>query len=136
MASEIYGQPPARLLKYYKDRKNALMFAQARRIRVWAIAHLKEIDDAARRDEAEGEGALKVPGTGALVRLSRGGGRGCWSGWLGGMENSEFTPVSAICDTGVPAIFGVLTCETIEQAVERAGAKLGNTGAKAALSGS
>ena len=37
-------------------------------------------------------------------------------------------------DTGVPAIFGVLTCETIEQAIERAGTKHGNTGASAALS--
>ena len=37
-------------------------------------------------------------------------------------------------DTSVPAIFGVLTCETIEQAVERAGTKLGNTGSSAALS--
>jgi len=37
-------------------------------------------------------------------------------------------------DTGTPAIFGVLTCETIEQAIERAGTKLGNTGASSALS--
>jgi 6,7-dimethyl-8-ribityllumazine synthase len=37
-------------------------------------------------------------------------------------------------DTNVPAIFGILTCETIEQAVERAGTKLGNTGSSAALS--
>ena len=37
-------------------------------------------------------------------------------------------------DTGVPTIFGVLTCETIEQAVERAGSKQGNAGANAALS--
>jgi len=36
-------------------------------------------------------------------------------------------------DTGVPAIFGVLTCETIEQAIERAGTKMGNAGADAAL---
>lgn len=36
-------------------------------------------------------------------------------------------------DTGVPAIFGVLTCETIEQAIERAGTKQGNAGAGAAL---
>jgi len=36
-------------------------------------------------------------------------------------------------DTGVPAIFGVLTCETIEQAIERAGTKQGNAGASAAL---
>ncbi len=34
----------------------------------------------------------------------------------------------------VPVIFGVLTCETIEQAVERAGTKHGNAGAKAAIS--
>jgi len=37
-------------------------------------------------------------------------------------------------DTGVPAIFGGLTCETIEQAIERAGSKQGNAGATAALS--
>lgn len=37
-------------------------------------------------------------------------------------------------DTGVPAVFGVLTCETIEQAIERAGTKQGNAGANAALS--
>ena len=37
-------------------------------------------------------------------------------------------------DTGVPAIFGVLTVETIEQAVERAGTKHGNSGSSAALS--
>ena len=34
--------------------------------------------------------------------------------------------------TGVPCIFGVLTCDTIEQAVERAGTKAGNKGADAA----
>lgn len=36
-------------------------------------------------------------------------------------------------DTGVPTIFGVLTCDTIEQAIERAGTKQGNAGANAAL---
>uniref|UniRef100_A0A7C5VZA7 6,7-dimethyl-8-ribityllumazine synthase n=1 Tax=Thermomicrobium roseum TaxID=500 RepID=A0A7C5VZA7_THERO len=35
--------------------------------------------------------------------------------------------------TGVPVIFGVLTTDTIEQAVERAGTKLGNKGAEAAV---
>jgi 6,7-dimethyl-8-ribityllumazine synthase len=35
--------------------------------------------------------------------------------------------------TGVPCIFGVLTCDTIEQAIERAGAKSGNKGADAAV---
>lgn len=37
-------------------------------------------------------------------------------------------------DTGVPVAFGVLTTDTWEQAVERAGGKLGNKGAEAALS--
>ena len=36
-------------------------------------------------------------------------------------------------ETGVPIAFGVLTCETFEQAVDRAGGKLGNKGAEAAL---
>ncbi len=35
--------------------------------------------------------------------------------------------------TGVPCIFGVLTCDTIEQAIERAGTKSGNKGADAAV---
>jgi 6,7-dimethyl-8-ribityllumazine synthase len=35
-------------------------------------------------------------------------------------------------DTGVPVIFGVLTTDTIEQAIERAGTKAGNKGAEAA----
>ncbi|ROR34967.1 6,7-dimethyl-8-ribityllumazine synthase [Inmirania thermothiophila] len=36
--------------------------------------------------------------------------------------------------TGVPVAFGVLTTDTIEQAIERAGTKAGNKGAEAALS--
>ncbi len=36
-------------------------------------------------------------------------------------------------DSAVPAIFGVLTCETLEHAVERAGTKMGNAGADAAM---
>ncbi|HZY83500.1 MAG TPA: 6,7-dimethyl-8-ribityllumazine synthase [Gemmataceae bacterium] len=35
--------------------------------------------------------------------------------------------------TGVPVIFGVLTCDTLEQALNRAGAKAGNKGFDAAL---
>jgi 6,7-dimethyl-8-ribityllumazine synthase len=36
--------------------------------------------------------------------------------------------------TGVPVIFGVLTTDTIEQAIERAGTKAGNKGWSAAIS--
>ncbi|WP_186578154.1 6,7-dimethyl-8-ribityllumazine synthase [Aquibacillus kalidii] len=35
---------------------------------------------------------------------------------------------------GMPVIFGVLTTDTIEQAIERAGTKAGNKGAEAAIS--
>lgn len=35
--------------------------------------------------------------------------------------------------TGVPVIFGVLTCDTLEQAINRAGAKAGNKGFEAAM---
>jgi 6,7-dimethyl-8-ribityllumazine synthase len=37
-------------------------------------------------------------------------------------------------ETGVPVIFGVITTETIEQAIERAGTKMGNKGFEAAVS--
>ena len=36
-------------------------------------------------------------------------------------------------DTGVPVLFGVLTTETIEQAIERAGTKAGNKGGEVAI---
>ena len=36
-------------------------------------------------------------------------------------------------DTGIPVIFGVLTCDTLEQALNRAGAKAGNKGVDAAM---
>jgi 6,7-dimethyl-8-ribityllumazine synthase len=36
-------------------------------------------------------------------------------------------------DTGVPVTFGVITADTLEQAVDRAGAKSGNKGFEAAL---
>jgi 6,7-dimethyl-8-ribityllumazine synthase len=41
---------------------------------------------------------------------------------------------AASLSTGVPVIFGVITADTIEQAVERAGTKSGNKGWDAAIS--
>ena len=41
----------------------------------------------------------------------------------------------ASLDTGVPVMFGVITADTIEQAVERAGTKHGNKGWDVALAG-
>jgi 6,7-dimethyl-8-ribityllumazine synthase len=64
---------------------------------------------------------------------------------LGAVIRGQTTHYEAVCqqvirgvgqinyDIGVPAIFGVLTCETIEQAIERAGTKMGNAGADAAV---
>lgn len=43
--------------------------------------------------------------------------------------------VAAIArETGIPVAFGVLTTDTIEQAIERSGTKAGNKGADAAMS--
>ncbi len=59
----------------------------------------------------------------------------------GGTDHNQYIAtqtargVAGVADrTGVPCIFGVLTCDTLEQAVERAGAKSGNKGADAAAS--
>ncbi len=41
---------------------------------------------------------------------------------------------SVSLETGVPVIFGVITSDTIEQAIERAGTKAGNKGFDAAVS--
>jgi 6,7-dimethyl-8-ribityllumazine synthase len=41
---------------------------------------------------------------------------------------------SAGLETGVPIIYGVITCETVEQAINRAGLKSGNKGFDAAMS--
>lgn len=41
---------------------------------------------------------------------------------------------STMQETGVPVLFGVLTTDTIEQAIERAGTKAGNKGWEAAVS--
>ena len=40
---------------------------------------------------------------------------------------------SVALETGLPVIFGVITTETIEQAIERAGTKMGNKGFEAAV---
>jgi 6,7-dimethyl-8-ribityllumazine synthase len=37
-------------------------------------------------------------------------------------------------ETGVPVIYGIITAESLEQAIERAGTKMGNAGYNAALS--
>jgi 6,7-dimethyl-8-ribityllumazine synthase len=36
-------------------------------------------------------------------------------------------------DTGVPVVFGIVTADTVDQAIDRAGVKLGNKGFEAAM---
>ena len=36
-------------------------------------------------------------------------------------------------DSGVPVAFGIITCDTLEQAIERSGSKAGNKGVEAAM---
>ena len=36
-------------------------------------------------------------------------------------------------ETGVPVTFGIITCETMEQALDRSGGKVGNKGTEAAM---
>ncbi len=50
--------------------------------------------------------------------------------------SSEVTKgvASVSLDTGVPISFGVLTTDSVEQAIERAGTKAGNKGSEAAMS--
>jgi 6,7-dimethyl-8-ribityllumazine synthase len=40
---------------------------------------------------------------------------------------------SAALETGVPVVFGIVTADTVDQAIDRAGVKLGNKGFEAAM---
>ncbi len=48
-------------------------------------------------------------------------------------NNAAAGVARAALDTGVPIVFGILTTDTIDQAVERAGTKAGNKGSEAAV---
>ena len=49
-------------------------------------------------------------------------------------QNMRVGIAAVSLETGVPVLFGVLTTENLEQAVERAGTKAGNKGYDCALS--
>jgi 6,7-dimethyl-8-ribityllumazine synthase len=50
------------------------------------------------------------------------------------VANGAASGISSVAlETDLPVIFGVITTETIEQAIERAGTKLGNKGFEAAV---
>ena len=48
-------------------------------------------------------------------------------------ETAKGSAMTAV-ETGIPVLFGVLTTDTIEQAIERAGTKAGNKGYDCAMS--
>jgi 6,7-dimethyl-8-ribityllumazine synthase len=52
--------------------------------------------------------------------------------YIAGQVSSGIASIAL--DTSIPCIFGILTTETVEQAIERAGTKMGNKGWEAALS--
>ena len=49
------------------------------------------------------------------------------------INHAVSTAISQLAlDTGIPVLFGILTCETMEQAIHRAGGNVGNKGAECA----
>jgi len=89
-----------------------------------------------------------VPGACEITQAAKklaAGGNYCAVICLGAIVKGQTDHYDAVCqqvvrgigqinyDMGVPTVFGVLTCETLEQAVERAGTKRGNAGADAAI---
>jgi 6,7-dimethyl-8-ribityllumazine synthase len=84
-----------------------------------------EIPLAARRAAASGNYAAVIC-LGAVIRGETGHYDHVASGAAAGISQ-------AATETGVPVIFGVLTCDTLEQAMNRAGGKSGNKGFDAAL---
>jgi 6,7-dimethyl-8-ribityllumazine synthase len=87
-------------------------------------------------------GAFEIPGAAQRLASSRRVDAVVCLGAVVRGETEHFTFVAAAAqegilraslDTGVPMTFGVLTTETVEQALERAGGEAGNKGYEAAL---
>ena len=85
-----------------------------------------EIPQAARRVAQSGK-YVAVIALGAVIR-----GATPHFDYVAGEAAKGLSQVAA--ETGVPMAFGVLTTDSIEQAIERAGTKAGNKGADAAMS--
>ena len=87
-------------------------------------------------------GSVEIP---LVARKMAGSGRYAAILALGAVIRGETSHYDLVCsavssgtaqaslETGVPVIFGVITTDTVEQAVERAGSKAGNKGADAAV---
>jgi 6,7-dimethyl-8-ribityllumazine synthase len=107
-------------------------------------AALKVFQDAGKSSEVDlvwVPGAFEIPVVAARAARSKKYSAIVTLGAVIRGETPHFEYVSGPCasalmslsvETGIPVIFGVLTVNTIEQALNRAGLKLGNKGAEAA----
>ncbi len=95
-----------------------------RRVVVW-VPGAWEIPQAARKLAGRG-GLDAIIALGALIR-----GETPHFDYLASQVARSLAEIGL--ETGIPTIFGVLTTDTVEQAVARAGAKSGNKGWEAAL---
>ena len=84
-----------------------------------------EIPLAAQADGEDRAGIDAVITLGAVIR-----GATAHFDYVAGPMASSLATIAL--ETGVPVLFGVLTTDTIEQAIERAGTKAGNKGADVA----
>lgn len=96
----------------------------------------------ARIDEVRVPGAFELPWTArAMARSARYDAIVCLGAVVrGGTPHFDFVAGEAARgiarvseETGVPALFGVLTTDTMEQAMDRSGGSMGNRGADVAL---
>ena len=99
--------------------------ALAKDVQVWRVPGAFELPLAAQKLAAGGHFDAVVA-LGAVIR-----GDTPHFDYVAGECAAGLTRVAL--DTGVPVIFGVLTTDTLEQSIHRAGAKHGNKGAEAAL---
>src|SRR5262249_45160103 len=107
------------------------------------------LDALRRHGVAEGDiDVVRVPGSFEVPPVAQRLGRSgkyaaviCLGGGIrGGTEHYDYVAgaaangiANAALSCGVPVIFGILTCDTLEQAVNRAGGKAGNKGFEAAV---
>ncbi|MSP25525.1 MAG: 6,7-dimethyl-8-ribityllumazine synthase [Myxococcales bacterium] len=99
--------------------------ADAKKITIIRVPGAWELPLVCKRVAAAG-GVDAIVALGALIR-----GATAHFDYIAGAVTKGLGQISL--DSGVPVAFGVLTTDTLEQAIERAGSKAGNKGAEAAL---
>ncbi|XP_020702214.2 6,7-dimethyl-8-ribityllumazine synthase, chloroplastic isoform X3 [Dendrobium catenatum] len=130
--------PPADLVRTRNVRSPVVVFAGNRHL-VGSVTNTKGLRFAV---------VVKVPGSFEIPVVAQKLGRsGAYNAILciGAVIRGDTTHYDAVANSaasgvlnaglssGVPCVFGVLTCDSMEQAINRAGGKSGNKGAEAAL---